>query len=323
MKRTVRIWHLMIAGVAGLLACSPVMAQYSSGRTFGTVTDESGKPVAEARLVVVDPAGTTFRLEVKTDRKGNYSYSLADAARTYQVRIEKEGYQPREEKVKVPIGGNTRNDYQIFTLEEAQRRSQAQAVASGELTATDKAVLIFNEGAERAQAQDWPAAMAKFTEALALDPELQAAHSAMATGYLVAKEYAKAVAAAEKALTLNPNDRKAQQVRVEGYRGLGDTAKAAEAAAALAAVDPKAAASQLLEEAAKLYNNGSIKEAMPVLEKAIAAHATLGKAYYLLGMCHVNLGENAKAKAALEKFLELAPDDPDAQTAREMLPYLK
>ena len=43
----------------------------------------------------------------------------------------------------------------------------------------------------------------------------------------------------------------------------------------------------------------------------------------MLAMCHVGRGENAAAKEQFEKFLAMAPDDPDAATAREMLSYLK
>jgi Flp pilus assembly protein TadD len=42
-----------------------------------------------------------------------------------------------------------------------------------------------------------------------------------------------------------------------------------------------------------------------------------------LGLCYSSSGENSKARAAFEKFLELAPNDPEAGTVKEMLSYLK
>lgn len=42
----------------------------------------------------------------------------------------------------------------------------------------------------------------------------------------------------------------------------------------------------------------------------------------MLGMCFVNWGDSAKAREHLEQFLELAPNDPDATTARETVHYL-
>ena len=34
------------------------------------------------------------------------------------------------------------------------------------------------------------------------------------------------------------------------------------------------------------------------------------KAYYFIGLDHLSRGENAEAKAALQKFIDMAPDDP-------------
>jgi regulator of sirC expression with transglutaminase-like and TPR domain len=40
-------------------------------------------------------------------------------------------------------------------------------------------------------------------------------------------------------------------------------------------------------------------------------------------MCLVQQGDNAGARQHFERFIELAPDDPEVATAREMLSYLK
>ena len=54
-------------------------------------------------------------------------------------------------------------------------------------------------------------------------------------------------------------------------------------------------------------------------QREVPDHA---KANYLLGIALV--GEDpAKAKGLLEKFIALAPNDPDAATAKEMLQYLE
>ncbi len=42
----------------------------------------------------------------------------------------------------------------------------------------------------------------------------------------------------------------------------------------------------------------------------------------MLGLCYVGEDNKEKAKEHLGKFLELAPNDPDAGTAQEMLKYL-
>ncbi|HQP92480.1 MAG TPA: tetratricopeptide repeat protein, partial [Thermoanaerobaculia bacterium] len=71
------------------------------------------------------------------------------------------------------------------------------------------------------------------------------------------------------------------------------------------------------------YNAGNTGQALALFTQALASDATFAKAHYMLAMCHVGRGENAAAKEQFEKFLAMAPDDPDAATAREMLSYLK
>jgi cytochrome c-type biogenesis protein CcmH/NrfG len=47
------------------------------------------------------------------------------------------------------------------------------------------------------------------------------------------------------------------------------------------------------------------------------------RAHYMLGLCYVNAGDMPRAKEHLEAFLKLAPpNDPDAETARQMLEEL-
>ena len=45
--------------------------------------------------------------------------------------------------------------------------------------------------------------------------------------------------------------------------------------------------------------------------------------YYQLGMISVNQNKKEEAIQNLEKFLELAPEDGQAATARQLLEYLK
>jgi regulator of sirC expression with transglutaminase-like and TPR domain len=42
----------------------------------------------------------------------------------------------------------------------------------------------------------------------------------------------------------------------------------------------------------------------------------------MLGLCYASGGNLASAKSHLSRFLELAPDDPEAELARQMLASL-
>ena len=59
-----------------------------------------------------------------------------------------------------------------------------------------------------------------------------------------------------------------------------------------------------------------------LLEKALAIDPTQARAHYLLGICY-SMDDKAKAREHLNKFIEMAPNDPDAAAAKEMLQDVK
>ena len=87
--------------------------------------------------------------------------------------------------------------------------------------------------------------------------------------------------------------------------------------------DPEWAASRLPEVARAAFNENLMAAAAVLYEKVLELDPADAKARYTLGMCYFNLGETERAREAFTRFLELAPDDPDAEAARSMLGYLK
>lgn len=309
---------LAFAGAA-LFVSAVALYAVAQARIWGTITDENGKPVPGVKLIVTLPGVESYRVEEVSGSDGSYAVTILDATRTYAYRFEKEGYQPVEQSFKVPINSNERRDVVILSLEEARRRGPS----GRELSAEDKAVLVFNEGAEAAQQGDLATARAKIEEAVKLNPNLAAAHTALAAMSFTDKDYAAAVAEAEKARELDPTDVKALRVLAEGYHELGDKEKAAAASQALAAADPKAGAMDLFNQGIREYNEGNMDKARGLFEQALEGDPGFAKTHYMLGMCYVSSGDSAKAKQHLETFLAMAPGDADAATAKEMLGYLK
>ncbi len=316
MKRIQRVFAL---AAALLLAGAATLFAVAQGRMYGKVTDENGKPLEGVKLTVTLPGVESYKVEETTKADGSYAVTILDATRTYTYRWEKEGYQPVEATVKIPIASNEQRDVELLSLEEAARRGPS----GRELTPAERAVLVFNEGAEAAQQGDMSTATAKMQEAIALDATLAPAHSALSALLFTEKKYAEAVAAAEKARELDPGDVKALRVLAEGYLELGQTDKAKAASAALTAADPKAGAMDQFNQGIREYNAGNMAAALELFEQALAGDPGFAKTHYMLGMCYVSTGDSAKARQHLETFLGMAPTDPDAATAKEMLAYLK
>ena len=319
LSRWSRSWLIAVA----VLATSSAALALNQARLYGNITDENDKPVAGVLLTVTCPTQPTFKLEITSDAKGTWAVTLIDATKGYHYKFEKDGYQTMQQELKIPLGGNERKDFQMLTNAEAIKRGGA-VEAPQEPTAEDKAVLAFNAAAEASQMGDMVTAKAKMLEAVELNPQLGVGHSALA-GFLYAeKDYAGAAAAADKALALDPKDARSLRVAVEANTALGNKAKAKEASAALAVIDPKAAAADLFNQGVREYNAGAMPEALKLFEQSLAADSSYGKTHYMLGMCFISQGNNAKAKEHLEAFIAVAESgDADATTATEMLSYLQ
>ena len=182
---------------------------------------------------------------------------------------------------------------------------------------------VYNEGGQAFQAGDKETALAKFLEAAELDPSIVEAHHAIATLQLGKGDYEAAATSAEKAIALGSEDINTLRILYDAYDALGRTEQLVEIAPRLAAVDPDYGGNKLLEQAAALWNNGQTEAAVKLSRLALAIDSSLAKAHYFIGLDHLSRGENAEAKAALQKFIDMAPDDPEAATAREMITYIE
>jgi len=68
-----------------------------------------------------------------------------------------------------------------------------------------------------------------------------------------------------------------------------------------------------------LYDSNKPAEALRTLEQAIQADGRYPPAWLLLGEIHQGEGRNKQAKAAYERFLQLAPRGDQAQAVREII----
>jgi tetratricopeptide (TPR) repeat protein len=307
---------LPVALVA-LLAGAAALYAVGQARVHGTIQDENGRPVPDVKIKISLP-GSSFLVEAASNARGVYAVTLNDATQTYTYTLEKEGFQTKAFPLKVPINSNERHDFEVLSLAEARRRGPT----GNELAASERAVAIYNEGAEASQMGDTATARAKFQEAIGLDATLAAAHTALATLDLNEKNWAGAAAQAEKALAIDGADVKALRVLADAYAQLGDAEKAKAASDRLVALDPKAGAGDHYKEGIGKYNAGDTDAARQAFERALALDGEHARSHYMLGLCLAG-SDPAGAKEHFETFLRLTPGDPDAATAQEMLKYLK
>ena len=91
---------------------------------------------------------------------------------------------------------------------------------------------------------------------------------------------------------------------------------------ALESASPEALADTYLTQGVEMFESGDTPAALELFERAVAANPNHPRVNFRLGMAYASSGQNDKAKQHLQRFIELAPDDPEAATATEMLSYL-
>ena len=155
---------------------------------------------------------------------------------------------------------------------------------------------------------------------------------------LGAKSYQEAVDAYQKAIQINTGSSKPNPLFLAAWshnqgRALMKLQKYTEATAAYetaAKDDPTHAAKNYFDAGAELMNAGRLDEAAAEFDKAIGADPNYADAYFQKGMVLVGKSTMQGTKMvappgteeALQKYLELAPNGPNAASATEVLQTL-
>ena len=199
----------------------------------------------------------------------------------------------------------------------------------------------FNAGKTAMEAKDYATAEQHFQKAGELDPSQIAVWSSLGdTEYALAKTqpatqnkatYEKAAEAYKKALALKPDDAALYNQLGNVYGAAGKIPEATEALTKAAQLDPAMAAKAYYNLGANLVNTGKTDEAADFFKKAIDADPNYADAHYQYG---ITLMAKAQVDASgkitppegtaeqFQKYLELKPDGPFAQSSKDMLTQL-
>lgn len=143
--------------------------------------------------------------------------------------------------------------------------------------------------------------------------------------------YEKAAEAYKKALAIKPDDAALYNQLGNVYGASGHIPEATEALTKAAQLDPQMAAKAYYNLGANLVNTGKSDEAADFFKKAIAADPNYADAHYQYGICLMAKAQvDASGKITppegtadqFQKYLELKPDGPFAQSSKDMLTQL-
>ncbi len=341
---TARRAILLAALTAGLslLIVGPAAAQLP-GTVYGQIFDaNTGESIEGAKIIFTDPESPDFREEHLTGNNGRFRIMLKNVVKHersgFSVELKKEGYVTRRVgNVRIPARQETRlsqlsggGDWNLTSIDAAQ---QAQATLGGDLGAAPEidleaqarggAIKLYNQGSNALNSGDYDTAELLFVNALEKKADLTSAKGGLARVYSQRGDHVRAVEYAEQVAAEGEDLENMNQILYAGYNALGMDEKAKAALASLQAADPEKAAKNVYNEAADLYNAGNPAEARVKLEQVVASNPSHPEALSMLGLCYAALSENDKALETFEKFLSVAPDHPEADTAQAMVDYFK
>jgi tetratricopeptide (TPR) repeat protein len=306
---------MLCVAVVTLLMLSTFAHAGTQAQVKGSVTDLAGQPIVGAAIVVTTPQVTTYKKEITTNKKGEFQFLILDATRTYNMRIEAQGFQGQERTFKVGVG-STDNffDFKLASLSEA-------AAAAGRKQLEQPGYKELEEGKKLLRAGDAAGARGKFEAAVAAKPDLFEARVYLANAVYEAGDVEGALAAARDCLAEDPESIECLAIAANASGEIGDEAARIEYMARYRELNPDDP-TVLFNEAAVFLNNLDDAGAQPLLEKCLSADSEHPECNFEYGMLLLRLGDMEGAKQHLQKYLEVAPDGPLASTAEETIKYL-
>ena len=307
------------------------MAPAPATTTAGPPPSTSSQAIAAFNTGVVALKGKDYATATaKFEEALSYDPYMRRAwAALSQVHVEQKRYREAAEAADKAVALGATDESVLRARWEAYRnlgdkakaaQAQQDLEKSGRLT--EDAKRIYNEGVALTKGGDDAGAFAKFQEALAIDPGFQPALLGLATAGLKIGKAAEAAAAAETLLKVDPRNEPAIRVRYNAALKLGDKAMIVDSLMGLAAVDPATARDNLFKLATAAHNVDDAVNAKAMFSKLLELDPNHARSHYYLGLILMREGAKAEAKSHLERFLALAPNDPDVGTARDALKYL-
>lgn len=299
-----RAMWLMLLTIA-LLWGTPAEAQMELGVMQGVVKDESGQPLADVSFRVKD-VERGREVVVKSDKNGRF-YRRGLPAVEYDIVVEKEGYQPIRDRIKLTAGMDRRFDFKLV---------KAAPAGAGD----------FAEGVKAFNAGQFSAAATAFEAAVAKAPDLPELRVNLALAYFRLSRLPDAVTQLEKASALAPDNSHVQFQLGSAYVELKDLPKAAAAlehglSRATDAKDPLVHDAHVTL-AAVYFASGRAEQAESQYREALKLVPDSPAALLGLGRVQFSRQDAAGAKATFERLVAVHADSPEARQATTFLAEL-
>ncbi len=304
--------YFIIAAVVFIIISVNLFSQQGRGRIRGVVLDEeTGEPLPEVTVKMYNESlDTYFQPPPETDKEGRWSANFLRNG-SWKLTFEKVGYAPQEVTYRVAYAPGVQPEVLTVQL----RKIRGLVVPESMAAKAKQADKLFDE-------KKYGEAIEILEKIIADNPDAYVLYKSVGNCYFAAEDYEKALEAYMKVYEKQPDRTDIMADIANTYNNMGKKDLAAEwylkiPLGQIRSIDTAYNAGVLL------YNAGKLEEAAVYFRKAVEIDSEFADGYYQLGMASVASNKPEEAIDALKKFLALAPDSPQASTAKSVLEVLE
>lgn len=299
-----------VAAAFGILTATEALAQ--RGAVRGKLIDEQGKPL-EGIACKIELEGGGGRASTVVTKKDGSFVKAGLLVGNYVVTCEKDGFRPLP--IAAPVTAFEQIDLGTNTM---------YPLAPGELSEKEhaRATELLEKFNIASNSDDHQGTLTSLFELQKLMPESAEVHFNIASTYEKLGDPDKALEFYQKTVELKPEFYEAWLAIADIYgkkKSWPEAAAAMKKAVDLKATDPIV----LFNYAVYAQNAGDVVAAESAYRKTLEIDPGRALAHYQLGLIEVSREQNDAAIAHFEKFLELAPTDPQAEAAKGVIEALK
>jgi len=292
------------------------------GRVFGTVKDENGNPIERAKIVC-ESLQYNLTLNSSSNKKGNWAI-VGVGSGMFRLSATKDGYLPSETQTRI---SHFRNPAIDFVLKSVESADVHQAVQVGEASRQ-----LFREATSFYEDGKYSTALELFQKFLEENPTIFQVGINIGNCYREMGDYEKAIEEYKIVLAdfkaKNPNLQGNEEVAIV-LTNIGET---------YILMDDVEKGTPFLEEALKIFPNdnalaynvaeiffkrGQIDKAIEYYSLSSQIKPDWPRAYLRKGYALLNKADYNGAITSFAKFLEVAPDDPEAANIEKVISELK
>jgi len=331
MKKSIYLVFLL----ALLVGVSAVSAVAQTTGIKGVCKDKDGKFITDG-VVEVTNTDTGRKLSTKTDKNGEYRM-IGLTPGSYDAVLTRNGVSV-DSFSKIPIGVGSMPDVN-FDLKkdtaaakgptEEELKKQQEVMKQNEKIKGLNAKLA--EARDLEKAGNYDQAISLLQEATTADPSKDLLWAYLGDACAGGKKYPEAIDAFQKAIAIKPDSAVYHNALANAYNKAGQPDKAIAEYTQVSQMDPANAATAYFNIGIVNYNTNKPDDAVTAFDKSLQLDPNRADAYYYKGMAlltKATLGKDGKyapapgTVEAFQKYLDLKPDGPNAQTAKDTIAML-